>query len=471
MKRYLYILIASFFLISSCEDIVDGVNENPNKITPDDIDAKLFLSGAILANTSGQAGHLNRISGLFSGQLVGLTSLYANIYGYSISTAESIGTWSRFYVGVVPNARFIREKLPDDNLMQGIAKVLEAHAIGTAASLFGDVPYSEIVSDVSDPQFDGQVSVLTALNTLLDDAIGDLGAAANASLPEDLYFGGDATKWQAAAYTLKARFLMMRKDYAGAFQAAQNGIASAANNMQHIPRGDPSVSSGDKNLFWEILAGARTGDIGTANSYLIQLLDNSSAVYRGNAKTDETARLGYYRIDESSATNNLGIIEQFEPQNLVTYQETKLTLAETALRTSTFAAALQHLNEYRAWLNGGGGLNANFTGQPHQYDPYVAADFDIGGMENPDGISQSDALLREIIEERYISGFGTFMPFDDARRVRVANPTLGVPFPFNTATATAHPERMPYSDDELNTNSNAPENDPGIFVKTEVNRN
>ena len=31
-----------------------------------------------------------------------------------------------------------------------------------------------------------------------------------------------------------------------------------------------------------------------------------------------------------------------------------------------------------------------------------------------------------------------------------------------------YPERLPYSADELNSNSNAPE-DPGIFVKTKVN--
>lgn len=471
MKKYLYILLASIFLISSCQDILEDVNDNPNQITPEEIEARLFLTGALLANTSGQAGHLNRISGMYTGQLVGITSLYSNIYGYSLSTAESVGTWSRFYIGVVPNVRFIRERLPDDNLMQGIAKVVEAHAIGTAASLFGDVPYSEIAGDIEDPSFDSQVSVLTAMVTLLDDAISDLGAAPNASMSEDIYFEGDASKWLAAANTLKARYLMMMKNYPGALQAAQNGIADASGNMQHIPRGDPNVASGDKNLFWEILSGARTGDIGTADSYLIQLLDNTTAVYRGNAKTDETARLGYYTIDETSADNNLGIIEQFEPQNLVTYQENKLTMAEAAIRGSDFNGALQHLNDYRAWLNGGGGLNANFSGMTLQYDAYVAADFDNGGMENPDGISASDALLREIIEERYISGFGTFMPYDDARRIRVTNPTLGVPFPFNTNSATQHPERMPYSDDELNTNSNAPAEDPGIFTKTEVNRN
>ena len=62
------------------------------------------------------------------------------------------------------------------------------------------------------------------------------------------------------------------------------------------------------------------------------------------------------------------------------------------------------------------------------------------------------------------------MLFDDARRLRKSDPDLVVPFPLNTSAASAYPERFPYSDDELNTNGNAPDNDPGIFVKTEVNQ-
>ncbi len=467
MKKFIYVLFAMMF---ACQGIVEDVNENPNQITPTEIEARLFLTGAMLANTSGQLGHLNRISGLWSGQLIGFTSLYSNIYGYSISTAESVSTWSRFYIGVVPQVRYIREQLPDNAQMQGICKVLEAHAIGTAASIFGDVPYSEIAGEVADPVFDTQVSVLTAVDDLLDDAISDFSSANSPGIDEDIYYDGDVANWTAAAYTLKARFLLLRKDYAGAYQAAQNGISSAASNMQYRPQGDASVSAGDKNLFWEILEGARAGDIGTGDSYMMQLLDGTNAAYRGNAKTDEYARFGYLRVDESSGSANIGIIEQFEPQNMVTFQENQLTLAEAGARSVDFATGLQHLNDYRAWLNTGGALNANFTDSTYLYDPYDAIDFDAGGMENADGISTDQALLREIIEERYISGFGTFMPFDDARRLRVTDPDIDVPFPFNASSVTAHPERMPYSDDELNTNSNAPAEDPGILTKTQVNQ-
>ncbi len=262
----------------------------------------------------------------------------------------------------------------------------------------------------------------------------------------------------------------MMRDYSGAYTAASSGISSADGSMKYTPRGDASISEGDKNLFWTILEGSRTGDIGTGDSPMMQMLDASSGVYRGNAKTDETARFGYYRIDQSGGSVNDGIIEQFEPHNLVTYQENLSILAEAGTRSVDFTTGLGHLNELRQYLNTGDFLNVNYIGQPFLYEDYVAADFAAGGMENMDNIDDTRALLREIIEERYLTGFGTFIPFDDARRVRATDADLVVPFPLNTTAATQHPERMPYSDDELNANANAPADDPGIFVKTEVNQ-
>ncbi len=469
LKYFLPLILVLAF--SACESIVEDLNENPNDITLDDVEAQLFLTGAMLGNTAAQVGHLNRISGMYTGQLVGLSSLYSNIYGFSLSTAESNGVWNAIYVGAINNLRQLRAVAPNDQLLVGIAKMVEANAIGTAASIFGDVPYSEIADpEISNPVFDGQVSVMNNIIALIDNAIADLGSAESRALPQDIYFEGDADKWIAAGYTLKARLLMCQRDYAGAYAAAQNGIMEPEGSLLFLPRGDPSFADGDKNLFWQILEGSRAGDLGTGNSYLMQLLDDENPIARTNPKTDETARLAYYTIDETTGSANLGVIEQFEPQPIITYEENMLTLAEAAARTVDFNTGLQYLNDYRAWLDAGGRINANFIDLPHRYDAYAAADFSAGGMENPDGIDPAQALLREIIEERYVSGFGSFMPYDDARRLRASDPALGVDYFLVDGPAPPFPERMPYADDELNANLNAPPEDPGIFTKTEVNQ-
>ena len=470
MKNFFSLILAgSMLMLVSCE-IPTDLNDNPNEITLNDPAPNLFLNGAQLANVMVQNSHLNRISGMFSGQLIGYASLYSNIFGYSLSTVESNDEWNGCYTGVLTNVRLIRETVPEDKLLVGISKVLEAHAVGTLAILMGDVPYSEAISEVDDPKFDSQVSILGALTSLLDGAISDLGSASSRSDAYDIYYSGDKDKWLAAAYTLKARYALVQSDYAGALAAATNGISSSAGDMNFIPRGDAAVTEGDKNLFNAILSGSRTGDLGNNGSYLLALLnDTLTATYRGNAKTNETARHNYYKIDETSGDANLGVIERFEPMPMVTYFENQLIKAEAAARTG--ADGLVYLNEYRAWLATGGRLNATYNDSAGiLYDPYVLADFASGGMENADGLTSADAFLREIIEERYVSGFGTYMPFNDHRRLRGDGETnLIPPFPLNTTAATAHVERIPYAQDELTSNSTM-EDDPGLYVQTEVNQ-
>ena len=467
------ILIVGLLVASSCESIVEDINSNPNDILTTDVEDRLFLTGSLLANVQLQLGHLNRIGQMYSGQLIGFSSLYSNIYGFNLSTAEANSEWNALYVGVMTNMRKVSSN-STNSLLVGIAQIVEAHAAGTAASIWGDIPYTEAANpEISDPVFDGQLSVYNAAISLLDQGIATLQAASGSSLSEDIYFGGDKDKWIAAAYTLKARFSLHKKDYAAAAAAAANGISSASGDMRFYPK-ESANTSGDKNLFFTILEGSRAGDIGNSNagvdSYLIQMLDSSTDLSRNNAKTDETARLGYYRIDSSGGSANDGIIAGTEPQNLVTYFENELILAETKARNGSITDGLTHLNNVRAWLSGGGHLNANHIGNTSKYDAYEATDFAAGGIENEDSVDPTVAFLREVIEERYVSGFGTHMAYNDARRLRKSDAAYAVPFTLVNGPNPPYPERMPYATNELNSNENAPAEDPGIFTKTAVNQ-
>ena len=464
------IFISLVYTVFSCEDIVSDINENPNDLIVSDVQEKLFLTGGQLANIQLQCGHLNRVSGMYSGQLIGFAALYSNIYGYNLSTGESNDEWRALYGGVMTNMRHIREN-SDSALLRGIATIIEAHAFGTGASLWGDIPYSEAgISEIEDPIFDPQVNVYNSAIALLDEGINTLNGATSEPIDEDIYFNGNKDNWIAAAYTLKARFYLHQKDYSSALSAAQNGISSASGDLKFVPG---NAVSGDTNLFWTILAGSRSGDLGNnldgTESYLLQILDSSNALSRNHSKTDETARRAYYMID-ASGSGNEGIIQEREPQNMVTFFENKLIMAEAAGRSGGVTAGLPHLNEVRNWLNSGGNLNASFIGKAFKYTPFEVSDFNDGGIENPDNISADDAFLREVIEERYVSGFGMHMPYNDARRLRKSDNVIAVPYFMVDADNTRKPERMPYAQNELNSNSNAPDEDPGIFTKTSVNQ-
>lgn len=467
------LLLAIVALTVSCESINEGINENPNDIVLSDVEEKLFLTGGMLANIQVQNGRINNVAGMYAGQLVGFASIFANQYGFNLSGGDSDGTWRAVYIGTITNMRYIVAN-SENKLLTGIAKVVEANAVGTATALYGDIPYSEIGnSDIPDPKFDDQVSVYNALINLLDEAIADLEIATAQNLTEDIHFGGDKTKWIAAANTLKARYFLHLKDYPNALAAAGNGISDAEGDLQFTPQGVETSTEGDKNIFWVMLEGSRAGDIGNmgadgTQSYLLQLLDATNPASRNHAKTDETARLGYYQIDEAWNGND-GIIDFYEPMNMVTYFENLLIRAECAARAGSLEDGLPFLNETRAWLNGGGQLNANYIGQAFSYLPFEAADFAGGGIENMDNVDAKTAFLREVIEERYVSGFGMYIPFNDDRRLRKSDGNIAVPFVLVNGPAPPNPERFPYSEAELNSNGNAPV-DPGLFDKTPVNK-
>ena len=55
----LFAFVAMIALVMSSCEIDKSLNDNPNEITLSDVDARLFLNGAMLANTQVQVGHLN----------------------------------------------------------------------------------------------------------------------------------------------------------------------------------------------------------------------------------------------------------------------------------------------------------------------------------------------------------------------------------------------------------------------------
>ena len=132
-----------------------------------------------------------------------------------------------------------------------------------------------------------------------------------------------------------------------------------------------------------------------------------------------------------------------------------------------FDEGLARLNTLRQYLASGDA----FAGNPEltvRYDAYAAADFSAGGLENADAIATDRALLREIMEEKYVSTFATLIPFDDFRRLRVTDSDIVLPVPINSGSA--YPERFLISQDEIDGNPNVPSPIPDIFQKTPVNQ-
>jgi len=124
------------------------------------------------------------------------------------------------------------------------------------------------------------------------------------------------------------------------------------------------------------------------------------------------------------------------------------------------------LNEFRNFMASGGYMsNPNMSNV--KYDAFLASDFESGGIENSDGTSNNNALLREILEERYISLFGQIEVFNDLRRTQ---DETAARVPVIPSTGSSLPQRFIYASLELDSNSNFPTTIPGFYDRTEVNK-
>ena len=462
MTRTLIYIIAAVLTLTSCESVVEGLNKNPNAIETGDIETGLYVNTPELALVSIVRGLDGRMASLWTGQIVGVAQFPLAYYNYQLT--ESTFGFSG-YADVITQCKHIQEAAPDNALYQGITRVLEAYLFSFYASAFGDIPCREVATDVEYPRFESQKSVLDYCQQLLDEAIASLQSVSQPSYRQDYIYNGNVQGWQEAAYTLKARIYLLTKDYAQAYQAALKGISTPENSMLFRPVDDNQTSN--KNNWYQY---SQNAYFGTENSegrqtFLFDVLDG-----RHNGKTDETARKAYYYIDPTNSSVNHGIASALQPEPLLTYEENLLILAETAVRTRSLDEGLTWLNQLRRYYDEGGAVNSYYAQYAYNYDAYTIEDFDAGELLNADGLQPQRALLREIILERYITGFTQFIPWDDARRLRGAGEgDIAVPIPLNTATATAHPERFYYPETEMLANPNAP-TDPGLYSPTEINR-
>lgn len=468
MKKALVVLMI-VVLSGSCTKVYEDKNIDP--INPTEVSPEILLKGAQLANITVQVSHIQRISGMWMNQYKGLILLYQALGEYNLSAEESDATWQYVYQSITKQCHVIREKLPTNKHYGGITKIIEAHALGTAASLYGDIPFSQRTNDAfPTPKFDKQLDVFNGVQTLLDEAIADLGTvSSSAVITNDIFFNGRSTTWIRVAQSLKARYYMETREYPKAYTAALAGINSTALSWKFIP--PATISAGDFNLL-NTFVNERGGYMTTNGTYLVDnLLKAGAPASRNNIKTNEDARAKYYKIVGTSPNAELGVARKDAPMSLVSFEETLLILAEAGLRTVGFNEGLTQLNRLRAVLRTNLGLPAMPpTGGTILYTDYIALDFNPGGIENPGTLTADRALLREIIEERYVTLNGSILPFVDARRLRKLDNDVNVPIPFTTTTATQHPERMIYAQNEINNNPNVPAPVPNIYQKTQVNQ-
>src|SRR4051812_12380702 len=234
--------LVAMMVTESCTDLTDNLSTDPVNITNGaQVPIAQYISGAETSLIGVFEGDVTRIGGIWSSYFDGEDRQYAGLQTYTTSGQDYDNEWVTIYNGVVNNTKIIKQKarLVNNFYAIGIAQVMEGMALGLAADLWGDVPYTEKAQypKISTPKFDTQAAVYASVQILLDSAINNLNATTGSVSKEDFFYNGDRNKWKEAAHSEKARLYLHTRDYANAILHASQGISVPENNMM-APHGD-----------------------------------------------------------------------------------------------------------------------------------------------------------------------------------------------------------------------------------------
>ncbi len=472
-------LIAILFMsFIGCSDQYFDVNTPTGTASIDQLNMSDLL-GPVIYHTVTAQYNAERVLGNYSQQFTG--------EGGGASGATSLsGTWLEIYLYVLPNLKTILSKAEAKNATHytAVAKILTAINIGLSADCWDNIPYKEASQGAvnTKPVFDSQESIYVEILSLLDSAITGLQGSDN-GFPlgnEDLFYGGNSSKWIKAAYTLKARYQL---HLISRGMASANDVLSSLLNGFSSNEDDLQMSYTSRNINpWysrEILAAATGNDHDKVGDQLVSIMNGTTYPFatvtidpRLPVFAEISDASGVWRGFESggdglSSDGNNGNTDfaaggfytnVTAPIVVVSYAEAQFIMAEAAFlanggtptSTGTNAAA------YAAYINGIEASMNKLGVDGTAYMTDTSIDLGMGNLK-----------LEHIMKEKYIANFLNPEVFNDLRRYDFStNVFKGFALPVDNATSEFPGEwlvRAQYPDseairnpDNVNANKQAP---------------
>ncbi len=441
-------LVALAGTLGAC-DFVKSTTVNPNAVPAASID-QLFVSNQADVYFFAE-NQISRMVAMWTQQMAGTDRQFSLLDTYVLQETDADGEFSSVYTGggLIDLRR--AEKIAESNgfkTYDGILKIYEAYLVGSAASIWGDIPYSTALDPNKPATLDKQEAVYAAVQKLLDDAIASLAAGGGLNPGgNDLSFGGSASRWTAVAHTLKARYYLhwVKAQKLGPQAAAQTAcggdciqkaIAEAALGIKD-PAGNwttvHTTAQTETNVWYQFM-NDRSGYI-SAGAFMVDLLKgrndprlaiyfspNGSGDFVGSAPGENNQNTSTLSTD----ANGFGLPDH--PSTIVGCAEDQFISAEANYYAGNTAAAQSALAAGVACQNKRYGITVPLT--------------------NPTTLTGS-ALLQEIMTQKYIAQFLNEDVWADYKRTCL--PAL------QTFQDKALPRRLFYGIGERQTNPNIPE--------------
>ena len=448
-------------LLGAC-DFIESTTSDPNQVPNATID-QLFTSVQVNAFHITES-QVARLATLWTQQTAGVANQFTARDIYDFDEEEGNPEWISIYSsgGLVDvrNAIELAETASPARLpYAGVLKIHEAYMVGTAADVFGDVPYSQAGDrdQFPTPQLDQQLEVYAAIQARLNEAIANLNASTDAaSTPGsvDFNFAGNRDAWIRVANTLKARYFLHTAevnpaayDSAYKYAAVQPSVRTNAQNWRAIH----TTTATEQNLWFQFNRDRQDHIVG--GHYLVNLLNRGTP----GDFTDDDPRLpiyfeqargayaGTYRGsfvgapggDPEAAASRIQSIAgspaaQDYDQPIVSCTENAAIAAEAAVRKT-----VPDLAAARTWYAAMIACQENLWG------------VSLAGRVPDVAALTGNALVAAIIQQKYIGLFLSPEIWNDYKRTCLPAIT-----PYNNGTI---PARLYYSSDERQSNPNIPD--------------
>lgn len=420
---------------------------NPN--SPTNATLQTLLTAVEVSTINSYEGDFARTSNMLVQHGAGVDGQATQVNAYTLAENQFDNQWGQLYQTLNTGKVLLDRAGSGNPRYRGITKILLALNWGLLTDFWGDVPYSEAMSDIKFPQYDSQEEVLNGIQTLLSEAITDLQSAPadNILVPatDDIIFNGNAGSWIKTAWTLKARYLNRlsnKSSYSESeiLAALANGISVNSEDCM-AKHGSNAIESNQWYAFQKqrpyIKAGKPLVDsmkLRADDPRLSKYFFPTANVVTGSpldVVNPAASVWGAYLFGDDPATPALDG-NPATPTPLVTNFEALFIKAEVLARQGNAAEAASTLNNAikASCLKVTGGAN----------DGALIATYDAGNIN-----------ISRIMYEKWIAMFGQCEAYHDYRRTGLPNLT-----PNPAASLTSIPKRFPTPATERTANPNAP---------------
>jgi hypothetical protein len=243
MKKLLFAAAAALAITSCTSDLSDL---NVNGKAPESVPSGALFANAVMGYYDFDAVQNVNLNNLRLWSQHWTQTTYVDESNFQLNERDVNGsTFVRMYVTVIRDCEEARTAVmngPESAAAKAASvaaiEVMEVMAYQYLVDLFGDVPYSEALSETNVPKYDAGSAIYADLLARLDAATADL-SGSNTFGSSDIIYGGDAAAWKKAANSLMLRMAvrMIGYDAAAAKSWGEKAIAggvftSSADDMR-----------------------------------------------------------------------------------------------------------------------------------------------------------------------------------------------------------------------------------------------